>query len=317
MKKEVYELKKSEYFKDNEDIFIQMSDNVDFNGVTHSHYFIELIYVISGSATHKVENTSYTVKKGNLIMIDYQVPHSFTFDPLDDDGFVTYDLLFTPDFFNISALKNNEFYSLTSSYLFSSIFTEFNIGSIPQNLIKTNSKEFCSLFEKIYQEFTSRGKGYQSIIRAYLIELIIKIFREIDKHQPAFTETHQELVQKAIEYMQTNYKSPINLDEVISGIFLSKNYFRQIFKKTTGISISSYMQELRISEACRLLEATVESSTEIAYKCGFNDTKFFYQTFKKVIGMTPAEYRREKCIAAAQAAATGRQDKVNTGERKQ
>ena len=86
-----------------------MSDNVDFNGVTHSHYFIELIYVISGSATHKVENTSYTVKKGNLIMIDYQVPHSFTFDPLDDDGFVTYDLLFTPDFFNISALKNNEF----------------------------------------------------------------------------------------------------------------------------------------------------------------------------------------------------------------
>ena len=106
--------------------------------------------------------------------------------------------------------------------------------------------------------------------------------------------------------MQTNYKSPINLDEVISGIFLSKNYFRQIFKKTTGISISSYMQELRISEACRLLEATVESSTEIAYKCGFNDTKFFYQTFKKVIGMTPAEYRREKCIAAAKAAATGK-----------
>ena len=273
------------YFRENEDIFIQKSDNYDFNGVTHSHCFIELSYVISGTAVHTVEDTSYTVKNGNIIIIDYQVPHSFTFDPLSDDNFVTYDLLFTPDF-----------YSLTSSYLFSSIFAEFNIGSVPQNLIKTNSKEFGSLFEKIYKEFTACNKGYQSIIRAYLIELIIMIFREIDKHQPVFTETHQELVQKAIEYMQTNYKSPINLDEVVSGIFLSKNYFRQIFKKTTGISISSYMQELRIAEACRLLETTVDNSSEIAYKCGFNDTKFFYQTFKKVIGMTPAEYRQKKCL---------------------
>lgn len=296
MRNKVYELKKNDFFKDNEDVFIQLSDNFDFNGIKHSHCFIELIYVVSGSATHTVENTSYTVKKGNVVMIDYKVPHSFTFDPLSDDGFVTYDLLFTPDLFNLATLNSNEFFSLTSSYLFSSIFTEFRVESTSQNLIKTNSREFRNLFEKIYEEYSSGEKGSQSIIRAYLIELIIKIFREIDKQQPAFTETHEELVQKAIEYLQNNYQSPISLDEVVSGIFLSKNYFRQIFKKTTGVSISSYIQELRIAEACRLLEATVDSSAEIAYKCGFNDTKFFYQTFKNVIGMTPAEYRREKCL---------------------
>jgi len=290
----IYELKKNEYFKDNEDIYIHKSDNYDFNGITHSHNFIELSYVISGSAVHRVHNTSCTVKKGNVIMIDYKVPHSFSFDPINDDPFITYDLLFTPDFFYISALNNHDFYSLTSSYLFSSIFAEFSIESAPPNLIKTNPKEFGFLFEKIYEEYSNRKKGSQSIIRAYLLELIIKIFREIDKQQPNFTESHQELVQKAIAYMQNNYKSPINLDEVVSGIFLSKNYFRQIFKKTTGTSISTYMQELRITEACRLLETTNSSSSEIAYKCGFNDTKFFYQTFKKVIGMTPAEYRRNK-----------------------
>ncbi len=291
----ICELKKDHFFKSNEDIFIQVSDNFDFNGITHSHCFIELIYVISGTATHTVENTSYTVKKGNVVMIDYKVPHSFTFDPLSEEGFVTYDLLFTPDFFNPATLNNNEFFSLTSSYLFASVFTEFHVENALQNLIKTNSRELRSLFEKIYDEYTSGKKGAKSLIRAYMIELIIKIFREIDKQQPAFTQTHQELVQKAIEYLQKNYQSPISLDEIVSGIFLSKNYFRQVFKKTTGISISSYIQELRITEACHLLETTTDSTSEIAYKCGFNDTKFFYQTFKNMFGITPAEYRREKC----------------------
>ena len=86
-------------------------------------------------------------------MIDYKVPHSFSFDPINDDPFITYDLLFTPDFFNISALNNHDFYSLTSSYLFSSIFAEFSIESAPPNLIKTNPKEFGFLFEKIYEEY--------------------------------------------------------------------------------------------------------------------------------------------------------------------
>lgn len=227
-------------------------------------------------------------------MVNYNVAHAFSFDPETDGGFYTYDLLFTPDFFNVSGLENNEFYSLASSYLFSSIFDDLSSPDAFQNLIKTNSKEFHSLFKKIYDEFSRKEKCYQSVIRAYLIELIIKIFREIDKGQAPFTQNHRDLVDKAISHMKENYRSHISLDDIVSGMFLSKNYFRQIFKKTTGNSISSYIQELRISEACRLLEETDLSSTEIAEKSGFNDIKFFYSTFKKAIGMTPSDYRKKK-----------------------
>lgn len=296
MKNEICELKKSEYFKKNEDIFIHLSDNLEFNDVIHRHNFIELIYVISGNAVHKIDHESYPVKKGNVILVNYNVPHTFSFDPLADEIFQTYDLLFTPNFFNISGMGNNEFYSLASSYLFSSIFEEYSSQNVFHNLIKTNSKEFHALFKNIHTEYTKREKGFQNIIRAYLIELITKIFREIDKQQPLFTQSHQNLVEKAIAYMRENYKSHISLDDIVSGMFLSKNYFRQIFKKTTGTSISSYIQDLRINEACRLLETTLDSSADIATKCGFNDIKFFYQTFKKTVGMTPAEYRREKLM---------------------
>lgn len=294
MEKDIFELNKKDYFKNEEDIFIQKSDNYDFNGVTHSHNFIELSFVVSGSAVHTINDTSYTVKKGNLVIIDYQVPHSFSFDPTSDEGFVTYDLLFTPDFYNISALKGNDFYSLISSYLFSPIFAEFSVEPSYLNLVRTSSREIRSILEKMLDEYTKRNKGFQSLLRAYLIELIIVIFREIEKNQPTFTESQQDMVEKAIAYMQENFKSSITLDDIVSGIFFSKDYFRQVFKKTTGTSITSYIQDLRITEACRLLEHTTDSSSEIAAKCGFNDVKFFYQTFKKKLGMTPAEYRNEK-----------------------
>jgi len=286
-------LNKNDYFKENENIYIHLSDNLDMNQVTHRHNFIEVSYVVEGTAVHTIEGISYPVKKGNVVIVDYNTPHTWSFDPERDGPFLTYDLLFTLDFFNTSGMNNSEFYSLASPYLFSSLFKEFDSHYVLHHLIKANGKEFHKLFAQIYQEYTAREKGSQTIIRAYLVELIIKLFRELERQQPTFTVNHQKLVEQAISYMQENYKAHINLDDIVSGIFLSKDYFRQILRKITGTSITSYIQDLRIREACRLLETTNSNSAEIARKSGFNDIKFFYQTFKKATGQTPAEYRKK------------------------
>lgn len=292
MVKEDGRLNKSDYFRENENIYIHLSDNLEMNRISHRHNFIEVSYVVDGTAIHTIEGISYPVKKGNVVIVDYDTPHTFSFDP-EKGPFATYDLLFTPDFFNTSGMNNSEFYSLASPYLFSSLFKEFDSHYVLHHLIKTNAKEFHELFSQIYREYTAREKGSQTIIRAYLVELIIKLFRELERQQPTFTVNHQKLVEQAISYMQENYKAHINLDDIVSGVFLSKDYFRQIFKKVTGTSITSYIQELRIREACRLLETTDENSAEIARESGFNDIKFFYQTFKKATGLTPAEYRKK------------------------
>lgn len=294
MSEEIGWLKKSDYFKENENIYIHLSDNLDMNRVSHRHNFIEVSYVVSGTAVHTIEGISYPVKKGNVVIVDYNTPHTWSFDPEKDGPFMTYDLLFTPDFFGSGGINTSEFYSLASPYLFSSLFREFDSHYVLHHLIKTNAGEFHNLFAQIHREYTHREKGSQTLIRAYLAELIIKLFRELDKQQPSFTVSHQKLVEQAVSYMQENYKAHINLDDIVSGVFLSKDYFRQIFKKVTGLSISSYIQELRIAEACRLLETTDESSAQIARESGFNDIKFFYQTFKKSTGMTPAEYRKKQ-----------------------
>ena len=98
-------------------------------------------------------------------------------------------------------------------------------------------------------------------------------------------------MEKAISFLKANYNSKINIKNVVEEMFLSKDYFRQLFKEATGQSITSYIQHIRIEQACIMLTTTEKSVSEISSSCGYNDTKFFYSTFKKLKGITPGEYR--------------------------
>lgn len=293
-KNEVYEIKKNEYFRPGEDVYIHTSLNdTKYDSVYHKHEFIEIVYVISGKATHVVNQCKYDVKAGDLVIVNCGDAHTFIVDEESEDKFLTYDLLFTTDFFNVSMLMGNNFEALASSYLFYSLFPEDVYMKNDLNLIRFSSSEFLDILNKIYLEFNQQQKGYINIIRSSIIELITKIFRCIDSHpNKPITNTQKCLVDNAIEYLTTNYRAHINIDELAGNLFLSKNYFRQLFKNITGQSVTNFIQSTRVKEACSLLVTTDMSINEIMTSCGFNDSKFFYKTFKKYVGMTPSEYRK-------------------------
>ena len=97
----------------------------------------------------------------------------------------------------------------------------------------------------------------------------------------------------AFDFLQENYKSSeMNVSEIAMRSFLSKSYFSRLFKKTTGQNFSKYLQNLRISEACKLLKTTDKKVIEIIYDVGLKDIKHFNVLFKRITGMTPGEYRK-------------------------
>ncbi|MBE7043399.1 MAG: helix-turn-helix domain-containing protein [Ruminococcaceae bacterium] len=296
MYEDVKQLDSKDYFKDGEQVYIHIGDEREENvGVMHKHNFIEIAYVISGSAHHFMDNINYEVRKGDLVIVNYGVPHAFV--PIKDteEDFSTYDLLFTTDFFEITSIDSYDFSALASSYLFYSLFADGEPLNHSLNLIRSGAKDFGELFRKIYDEYIGRQSGFMNMIRAYLIQIITQIFREID-HKTDVTSTNEQksVVNKAIDYMKQNYNTPINLDNLVADIFLSKDYFRQLFKTTTGMSVTDFIQRTRIEEACKLLATTNRSVFDIAGNCGFMDVKFFYKTFKKITGKTPSEFRKEK-----------------------
>lgn len=72
----------------------------------------------------------------------------------------------------------------------------------------------------------------------------------------------------------------------------SKNYFSYLFKKELGISFVEYLNQVRVEAAKKLLDTTDEKTYEISEKVGYSDYKYFSSVFKKITGVSPAQYKK-------------------------
>lgn len=109
--------------------------------------------------------------------------------------------------------------------------------------------------------------------------------------QVARKSSSTPVVIKAKKYIQEHYTEPLTLDEVANYCFLSKSHFCKIFKTETDVTFKTYLNLVRIEAAKRLLKTTVLKNYEIAESIGFDDPSYFNGLFKKIVGMTPNEYR--------------------------
>ena len=282
------------FFENDQQVYIQLSTEFpDFVGVTHKHEFVEIVYILSGSAIHTVGEKQYRVDCGDVTVINAGIPHKFTSVGDAGENFVTYDLMFSPEFFEASAIGMGDFESLKNSYLFYSLFPSEASSQPDMHVSGGRFSDYGEIFSRIYQEYQRKEKGYIQLIRAYIISLIIKFFRDVERSDSIHLSSGKlKTVYSAIAYMQENYNTKLLVDDIASRAFLAPDYFRKIFKKVTGQSVSAYMQRLRVDEACRLLSTTDIPIKDICFAVGYNDVTTFYQSFKKITGKTPNKYRK-------------------------
>lgn len=288
-------LKGISLFRKNELVYVNKSSELlEYMSKMHKHDFIEIVYVISGRGKHIVGDNEYEVSKGDMFIVNFDVAHGFFPIENSKEEPVVYNCVFMPRFLDESLFSSIHFQDITSSLLFKSLFPDNSTPGPDLKLQGTDFNEIGDLFSKMYSEYKLAKKGYCDIIRAYLIELIIKIFRYMDSSSARETSLkNKELVDRAIDYLKRNYNTDIKLEVVAMKSFISKNYFSKLFKEVTGTNFSDYIQKLRVDEACSLLKNSDMKVMDIALQTGFNDIKFFYDVFKKITGKTPGDYRKK------------------------
>jgi two-component system response regulator YesN len=92
--------------------------------------------------------------------------------------------------------------------------------------------------------------------------------------------------------VRQHFAEPLTLEEVCNAIGFSISYFSVLFKKETGEGFMKYLTRIRMEEAKILLRETNLPVAQICEDVGYNDRKHFTQTFNKVVGLNPAEYRK-------------------------
>ena len=109
-----------------------------------------------------------------------------------------------------------------------------------------------------------------------------------------------DVIKKAQDFIEHNYQEKITVDHLASMLALSRRHLERRFKKATSNTVVEYMQRVRIEAAKMSLETIRENVNEVMYNVGYTDTKAFRMIFKKITGLSPAEYRNKysKDVAA-------------------
>ena len=123
-----------------------------------------------------------------------------------------------------------------------------------------------------------------------LINLLVRNESE-SKEQPK-TDSN-ELISNAKNYIRKHYSDDITMTQVADYVHLNPSYFSKLFRTKTGLTFSVYLTDVRISQAKQLLLNPNIKIYEVCEKVGFSDSVTFNRSFKRVVGVSPSEFRNQ------------------------
>ncbi len=173
------------------------------------------------------------------------------------------------------------------STMFKGYIMEFAIV-VMRNLFEDRSSDKTKLpsTNEIYNKLSILDN------RNDITDLLISYTKTIADY---FDERNRPGCRKVIKdikgYVTANYFNNISLRQIAKEFYMNESYLSDLFKKETGTSFSSYLSNVRIEQSKILLNQVDLLTQDIAEMVGYNDSRYFMKVFKKIVGMTPSEYR--------------------------
>ncbi|NSW89821.1 MAG: response regulator [Firmicutes bacterium] len=181
------------------------------------------------------------------------------------------------------------------------IFSSKEAVDIPGIYIRLAYSEVISSLLKVCNRFDIKGLTDSEFLSGRVIDSFENSRQIVDYLYSKIVDTlkDKKLVRadckKIIEdieaFIQKNFASKITVAELAKKYAINPDYLSFLFKQETGENITKYLMEIRIERACKLLKETELTISDISYSVGYQDQQYFNRIFKKVIGMTPGEYR--------------------------
>lgn len=282
----------------------------------HEHDFLELSYVLEGSATHTTDSGTAILSKGDYFIIDYHKSHKYA--QIGEVPFTVINCLFVPRFIDetlqeypattagmatatanmtshTTGMKSTmaehsiELADVVNNYLIKFDFCRLK-GHPSDFIYHDEDGHIGQLFQNLHREYQQKNMGYLETMRCYLILLLIDIMRQLQLSDR--TETANEMVIAISDYVQDHFPERISLSEIAAKYNYSLAHVSHTFKAETGMTFQDYVQSVRIRESCRLLINTPKKVAEIATLVGYTNIKFFNELFKRHMGMSPREFRK-------------------------
>ena len=246
----------------------------------HCHPYFELFYVESGSCRFFIENNMYDIHAGDFMLIPPEIFH-YTRYP---SGQCRRNVVR----FNRADLDENVVRLMPQGEAFLSATRIFQTPEAYRRQMNVH-------FSKMISERKIGDPCSQAMLRALLQELFLLCDRQCRMlyNIPDEIHTTDRQIVRAARFISGHYMERITAAEIAAAAGYSPNYLSKKFKRSVGIGIHEYLMFIRLQRAAYELVATDDRITQIAFRCGFSDSNYFKDAFKKKYGLTPRAYRKQ------------------------
>lgn len=248
----------------------------DWHSTLHTHACTEIFYVVGGSGKFNIEGKLLPVTTDDMVIVNPNVEHtevSYNKRPLE------YIVLGVEGLEYSAGEDADERWFMT------------NMQNAREALLHA--------LREMLREIEYKAVGYELICQDLLEVLILRLMRQAGlQFLPTKTE-HRKPGRKPSKecaavrhYIDNHFKENINLDMLSELVHVNKYYMVHSFTKEYGISPINYLISRRIEESKYLLSDTDHSLSQISHMLGFSSPSYFSQSFRRLEGVSPMEFRR-------------------------
>ncbi|MFA6714780.1 MAG: AraC family transcriptional regulator [Victivallaceae bacterium] len=235
---------------------------IGWHGKPHSHYFFEQLYILQGEAEVRTTKFREKFNAGQIILICPDTGHSVI-----NCGSESLSLIYIGFSLNTSHIKKN--------------LPEILLPELPEAERKT-----ASILQK--NTIENYKKGTPPLTD--LLQAITGSLRMLERFSPDISDFHiNGLVDEACRYINEHIDRNLSVRQLAGKLYLSPEYFGEIFKTEIGITLKQYHNAARMRMAFELLSRKQMNISQISEKLGFSAPEYFSRQFKKYFGISPVK----------------------------
>ena len=254
----------------------------------HAHEFAEIVIITSGRGIHITGQETYPLNTGDVFVIGGSRPHDYH----SMERLCLVNILFQPEKLG---LRNYDLRSLPgyhALFILEPAWRQRHQFNSRLRLTPPELTRLLGLVDSLAEELNLRHSGFKMMASAYFMQIVGYLARCFARARNPDSRALLR-IGEAISHLEANLQAPMDLDELARMAHMSKRHFMRNFQAAIGNSPIAHLLQLRVNRAASLLRRSDHTITEIAFEAGFGDSNYFSRQFRKLLGVTPSDYRRQ------------------------
>ena len=257
----------------------------------HTHNYIEVIYMCSGSTHHVIDGKDVFLQEGEVLLLNQKAVQEIYPAGMDD---LAVNFIVLPEFFDCGLKMMGEEKNLLRDFVIDCLKGENGAAGYIHFKV-ADILPIQNLLENLIWSIWHRQPNKRSINQITMGLLFLQLMNYTDRMETGFGNRQQGVMISVLGYVEEHYRDG-ELSKLARLLHYDLYWLSREIKKITGKNYTELVQEKRLNQAVYLLEHTTMSVMDIGMSVGYDNISYFHRIFQKRYGMTPRKYRVTKKV---------------------